>query len=225
MSDSFRLAFSANFNRALDRAGVAPSGQGRVSAVANLFGISKPAAQKWLTGAALPELARFPDIMEKLGVTSDELVTGRFATTSGGAVGDVVSVGIELDDGDISAARFPARALELARLPPGVAFLRIASNEMEPFVCAGDFVLYASGQREIEKGGVFVLSIEGKRVVRRLQQTLSQTLRIICDNHRFPSEEVPLTAIDLGVGMPAGTDGGPRIRLDGLVVGRLLVYR
>lgn len=225
MGDSFRLAFSANFNRALDRAGIAPSGQGRVSAVANLFGISKPAAQKWLTGAALPELARFPDIMEKLGVTSDELVTGRFVSTHGGGVGDLVTVGIELEEGEISAARFPSRALEAARLPPGVVFLRISSNEMEPFVCAGDFALYLPGRRELEKGGVFVLSIEGKRVVRRLQQTLSQTLRIICDNHRFPSEEVPLSAIDSGDGTPAASGRGPGIRLEGLVIGRLLVYR
>ncbi len=223
MGDIFRSAFSANFNRALDRAGIAPSGQGRVSAVANLFGISKPAAQKWLTGAALPEMARFPDIMDRLGVTADELITGRFTSAEGALAGDQVSVGVELENGETAIARFPARALESARLPANVAFLRIVSNEMEPYVCAGDFVLYCPGKRELEEGGVYVLSLEEKRVVRRLQQTLSQTIRIICDNRRFPSEEVPLSAIDAAQG--SSPDGSTSIRIEGLVVGRLLVYR
>ena len=59
---AFRKQFAENLNAALDRRGAIPAGYGRVTAVAELFGVSQNTAANWLRGEGVPELARLPGV-------------------------------------------------------------------------------------------------------------------------------------------------------------------
>ena len=73
---AFRKQFAENFQSALDRRGVIPSGYGRAVGVAELFGVSQNTAANWLKGDGVPELFRLPEIAERLGTTVEQLVNG-----------------------------------------------------------------------------------------------------------------------------------------------------
>lgn len=68
--------FAQRFHVALDLAGV-EKGRGRTAAVARIYHVSRETARKWLTGLAMPELARLVDIAVDLGASFEWLATGR----------------------------------------------------------------------------------------------------------------------------------------------------
>lgn len=74
-----KLAFARRFNHALDAAGVPPKGKNRMKLVAEMFGVTPKAAQKWTAGDAVPETARGMEIAEKLQISFEWLMTGRGA--------------------------------------------------------------------------------------------------------------------------------------------------
>lgn len=68
--------FSQRLHRALDLAGY-ERGRGRTAALARAYDVSRETARKWLTGLALPELARMIEVATDLGTSFEWLATGR----------------------------------------------------------------------------------------------------------------------------------------------------
>lgn len=52
-------------------------GRGRTSALADRYAVSRETARKWLTGLALPELARIIELAKDFDASFDWLATGR----------------------------------------------------------------------------------------------------------------------------------------------------
>lgn len=74
-----KQAFSARFNKVLDRMEVPPKGKGRQNAVAATFNVSQKGARKWLEGEAIPGSGRkkqFIDAYKSQGVTAEWLFYG-----------------------------------------------------------------------------------------------------------------------------------------------------
>ena len=104
-------------------------------------------------------------------------------------------------------------------LPREARLMRVASDDMEPFVRTGDLVIYDPRVNRIHANGVFVLQAEEKLIVRRAQRGMKQTVRLICDNRQFGDEilsDADFTDHD--------TEDG-RIVVVGYVVGRALMGR
>lgn len=210
-----RKRFAENFGQALDRRGAIPSGYGRVKAVADLFGVSANTAATWLRGDGAPELARLPEIAESLNTTVDQLINGDEATGAG-AIDERYAV-VDIHGGDEDEAHslyLLPEALREMGLPRGVTVMRMAADDMDPYLRPGDLVFYDPRVRHIHANGVFVLRIHGALVVRRIQRGTIDGLRLICDNERFGSETVTEEALSSGT-----------IEVVGHVVGRLLVGR
>lgn len=68
--------FADRLRQTLDRAHFVP-GRGRTSALADRYAVSRETARKWLTGLALPELARIIELAKDFDASFEWLATGR----------------------------------------------------------------------------------------------------------------------------------------------------
>jgi phage repressor protein C with HTH and peptisase S24 domain len=87
---------------------------------------------------------------------------------------------------------------------------------MSPYVSRGDIVVYDPRVKRIVSNGVFVLEIEGRFIVRRVQRGLKQNIRLICDNALFDDETFEESDF-----VESNEEDG--IVVAGHVVGRILV--
>lgn len=69
-----KRVFAKRFNEALDRRGIPPGGEGRQKRVAKLFGVSQPAAWKWISGNGMPDTKKLPTIAKKLACSVEWLL-------------------------------------------------------------------------------------------------------------------------------------------------------
>lgn len=67
--------FASRLDFALTQAGI-PKDRARLRRVASMFGVSREAARKWLTGMAVPETRRIMAIAKRLRVSAEWLLTG-----------------------------------------------------------------------------------------------------------------------------------------------------
>ncbi len=212
---AFRKQFADNLNAALDRRGAIPAGYGRVTAVAELFGVSQNTAANWLRGDGVPELARLPEIAETLNTTVEQLVVGG-QSTGAHAIDERYTV-LDIHSGDETeshALYMLPEALRELGLPRGVVAMRMSSDDMDPYLRPGDLVFYDPRVNRIHTNGVFVLRSHDTLVVRRIQRSTRDGVRLICDNERFGSETLSEMEFDAS-----------GIEVVGHVVGRLLVGR
>jgi len=106
------------------------------------------------------------------------------------------------------------RSLGLAN---DIKMLHISNSDMAPFVNQGDVVIYDPRVKRILANGIYVLTIEKRFIVRRVQRGLKQSFRLICDNPAFNDEVFESSEFT-----EHAQDGGG-IAIVGQVVGRLLV--
>lgn len=212
---AFRKQFAANLNAALDRRGAIPLGYGRVTAVAELFGVSQNTAANWLRGDGVPELGRLPEIAETLNTTVEALVVG--GQTSGAhAINERYTV-IDIhgtDTDDAHAIYMLPEALREIGLPRGVTAMRVEGDDMDPFLRPGDLVFYDPRVNRVLVNGVYVLRLGNALVIRRIQRSILEGLRLLCDNERFGRETVSEAELESGA-----------IEVVGHVVGRMLIGR
>ena len=95
--------------------------------------------------------------------------------------------------------------------------LQIDNDDMAPYACRGDVVIYDPRVRRIQANGVFVLRIGERYVVRRVQRSVKGNVRLICDNPAFDDELLDETEFSDG----NADQGG--IGVAGAVLGRLLL--
>lgn len=193
---AFRQKFAANLNAALDQAGSIPAGYGRVVAVAELFKISQTTAAIWLKGDGVPELHRLPDIARLLGTTLEQLVYGSdFVDTHSIVDERYVPISlIDSEDHDITGGHVLytlPETLRFLRLPNDVQMLLIDNDDMIPTLNKGDVVLYDPRVQKVQTNGLFVLGVDGRYIVRRIQRSsIKRTIRLSCDNKTLEDENI-----------------------------------
>ena len=214
----FRKAFAERLNAALDRHGVIPPGYGRVIGAAELFGVSQNTAGAWLKGDGAPELARLPEIADILGTTIEQLVVGDADRDLQLSDERYVSVDLHAADrvGGYSWHTLP-ESLRRLGLANDIKMLKIGDDDMAPFVRRGDVAIYDPRVKRILANGIYVLEVQKRFVVRRVQRDVKQNIRLICDNPAFNDEVFKNSEF----AEPAQESGG--IAVAGQVVGRLLV--
>ena len=215
-SRAFRKQFADNLNAALDRKGAIPSGYGRVIGVAELFGVSQNTAANWLKGEGVPELARLPEIAGILGTTVEQLVMGDQHAGTHVIDERYVMVDMHGDDSPEAHAWYTLpEALRSMGLPTSIKMLAVGDDDMAPFLHRGDLAIYDPRVRRIQSNGVFVLCVNDRFLVRRVQRGLKGNVRLICDNPAFDDE-----ILDESEFADESQDG---IAVIGVVVGRILL--
>ncbi len=215
-SRAFRKQFADNLNAALDRKGAIPSGYGRVIGVAELLGVSQNTAANWLKGEGVPELARLPEIAGILGTTVEQLVMGDQHVGTHVIDERYVMVDMHGDDSPEAHAWYTLpEALRSMGLPTSIKMLAVGDDDMAPFLHRGDLAIYDPRVRRIQSNGVFVLCVNDRFLVRRVQRGLKGNVRLICDNPAFDDE-----ILDESEFADENQDG---IAVIGVVVGRILL--
>lgn len=213
---AFRKHFADNLNAALDRRGAIPSGYGRVIGVAELFGVSQNTAANWLKGDGVPELARLPEIASILGTTVEQLVMGDQHAGTHVIDERYVMVDMHGDDSTEGHAWYTLpESLRSVGLPTSIKMLSVSDDDMAPFLQRGDLVIYDPRVRRIQSNGVFVLCVNDRCLVRRVQRGIKGNLRLICDNPAFDDEVIEESEF--------GDDCKDGIAVVGAVVGRILL--
>lgn len=100
----------------------------------------------------------------------------------------------------VSVSLFRAGVLRgLSKVPlEELSVVRVADDTMSPTLEDGDHVLIHHAGDEIDRDGLYAFSARGTRrvLVRRLRRNVSgRGITVLCDNPRYPPEEVPDAAI------------------------------
>ena len=106
-------------------------------------------------------------------------------------------------------------ALRSMGLPTSIKMLAVGDDDMAPFLHRGDLAIYDPRVRRIQSNGVFVLCVNDRFLVRRVQRGLKGNVRLICDNPAFDDE-----ILDESEFADENQDG---IAVIGVVVGRILL--
>ena len=217
---AFRKQFAENFQAALDRRGVIPSGYGRAVGVAELFGVSQNTAANWLKGDGVPELFRLPEIAERLGTTVEQLVNGDQNMGTQAIDERYVMIDMHGDDSlDGHSWYTLPETLRSVGLPNDIKMLQVTNDDMAPYVSHGDVVVYDPRVERIQSSGVFVLQVGERFLVRRVQRGVKQNVRLICDNPSFEDETLDESEFS------EGGQADDRIAVIGYVIGRILLGR
>ncbi len=212
----FRKQFADNLNAALDRRGAIPTGYGRVVGVAELFGVSQNTAANWLKGDGVPELSRLPEIAEILGTTVEQLVVGDRGAGTHMIDERYVMVDMHEDDSLEGHSWYTLpETLRSMGLPVDIRMLQVSNDDMAPYVSRDDVVIYDPRVNSIQSNGVYVLQVEERFLVRRVQKGVRHSVRLICDNPLFDDEMLEESDFS------ASRSGG--LVVAGVVVGRIQV--
>lgn len=194
MNDVFRNTFSFNFVVAVDRAGVAPPGYGRVKALASLFNVSTTTIQKWLTGESLPEMGRLTEICEKLDCTLDDLIIGPQRIKLVAPQEDVTRISLLSNSGHVFAT-MPNALLSSAYPFSEQCLFRVDDDMMLNHVSTGELLLFSKALNAPISGRVFVFFGGGRLFIRRLQMMGNGAFMMLCDNPLFPPESIDTSTL------------------------------
>lgn len=93
----------------------------------------------------------------------------------------------------------------LRRSPAALILIEAMGDSMEPTISHGDLLLVDTSEDRIRDNSVYVLSLNGDLIVKRIQRRLSGEIEVMSDNARYTSDLIP----------PSQTD---QLRVVGLVV-------
>lgn len=104
---------------------------------------------------------------------------------------------VEIDLVKDNPQAFRAEWIRLMRLKPAkLAAMRAAGESMEPTIHDGDSLLIDTAQTTVVDGKVYALWYDGGERVKRLFRLPGGGLRIVSDNPRFPTVEVPPSELE-----------------------------
>lgn len=88
---------------------------------------------------------------------------------------------------------------KLRRNPSQLVLIEVLGDSMEPTIGEGDVLMLDRSAQDLVTGRIYVLQLGDELVVKRISRKASGGVTIICDNPRYPPEEVPATELPLPV--------------------------
>ena len=89
------------------------------------------------------------------------------------------------------AAYTPAKAFvaeverQLASAGPEIEHLRMAGDEMSPRINEGALLSVDTSRQEIHGNGIYVLTYQGRRIVRTVEQRVGEGTALLCENRKY----------------------------------------
>lgn len=168
---------------------------------------SKSTLDRWINAQASPTIEGVLEIARFCGLTVGELVEGDVKPTTGMMPSGLFLIpryDVQASAGngalaisDAVSDRFMVTRDWLSRyVHPNdrVGLIEARGDSMEPTIQDGDTLLINfnfGGRDAILHGGVFVITLEGALLVKRLQITMGGELLIISDNPAYETERLP----------------------------------
>ncbi|MBN8930254.1 MAG: helix-turn-helix transcriptional regulator [Rhodospirillales bacterium] len=193
--------------------------------LARAMGVSPSAFRKWLKGEAEPSRERLVALASTAGVSVGWLATGEGEppdlrpTSPGPGRMERDVPGLEefvlLPSQDSVAAAGASPQLpsdprgshymafrndwvreEIGIDPAAIALERAVGDSMAPTIKDGDILLLDTTQRAFALFGIYVLEVDGERLVKRVQRKLDGSLVLISDNPDYERDMVPAGRVE-----------------------------
>lgn len=167
-SQEFRTRFARNLNAVMDGDPSVPAFRGRATWLAEKMGISHSTAGLWLSGERVPDLFRFAELVELLGCRFQDLLNALDDVAMIDENYDAVSVH---DESSLDARVFYTLPENLRAIgfPPGSMAMVMESDEVFPYLAAGDLAHYDARHRSVRASGYYALRINNRNMIRYLQ--------------------------------------------------------
>lgn len=186
----YRQKFSERLQKALDQAGI--GGRGKFRWLSDATGVSQQNVRKWLSGEALPEMRKIPELARRLGVRLEWLI---------GGVGDMVR-----DDKTIWIPVITWRDVprwlnpesrndveKLDALPfsgktgPDTFAVAMQGASMEPDFMDGDFIVIDPGLPWKHQSFVLASAGSGTETIRKVLMDGGRPV-LMLSNLKYPSQ-------------------------------------
>ena len=180
--------------------------------LARELGVRPQSVQQWVSGKTRPAGKNLEALSVYLGLSPAVITTG---TTEGRTT-------VDLEDGTISIPRFSVYGSCGTGYPnefpkvvsmvlttrdwleakcPGIPLghlevLTARGDSMRPTIKNLDFVFVDRSAKAFREEGVYVVTIGGDTLIKRLQRRLDGGLNLLSDNPQYPLLEVPLEDMD-----------------------------
>ena len=186
----YRRKFSERLQKSLDLLGI--GGRGKFKWLSDATGVSQQNVRKWLSGEALPEMRKIPELAKRLGVRLEWLIGG-----SGDMQRDDKTLWIPVISWtDISRWLDPAvrnNVKRLNELPflvkagPDTFAVAMQGASMEPDFMDGDFVVIDPGQPWKHHSFVLASAGSGTETIRKALMDGGRPV-LILSNLKYPSQ-------------------------------------
>lgn len=216
----FRAMFARNLSAVMDGDPSVPAFRGRATWLAEKMGISHSTAGLWLSGERVPDLFRFAELVELLGCRYQDLLNAADDAAMIDENYDAVSIHDEYSLDARVLYTLPEN-LRAIGLPPASMAMVMESDEVFPYLAAGDLVHYDARHRTVRASGFYVLRINGRNLVRYLQvDVLGEeiTLRRSKEKPQSDDKTFPRTTF-------SSEEAAGKIQILGECVGRTLMRR
>ncbi len=167
-SQEFRTRFARNLNAVMDSDPSVPAFRGRATWLAEKMAISHSTAGLWLSGERVPDLFRFAELAELLGCRYQDLLN----TPDDAAMIDENYDAINIhDESSLDARVFYTLPENLRAIgfPPGSMAMVMESDEVFPYLAAGDLAHYDGRHGSVRASGYYALRINNRNLIRYLQ--------------------------------------------------------
>lgn len=191
--------------------------------LARAMGVSPSAFRKWLKGEAEPSRERLVALASATKVSIGWLASGEGPEPE--FVANEVPRQRNGDSGDLSRyVRLPRRATAAAAglttplqpeaadseyvalrqdwvrsvlgVDPGLVGLEVAvGDSMAPTIRDGSLMLLDGSDQSFAQFGIYVLEVEGERLVKRIQRRLDGSIVLISDNASYERDYVPAEGV------------------------------
>ena len=186
----YRRKFSERLQKSLDLLGI--GGRGKFKWLSDATGVSQQNVRKWLSGEALPEMRKIPELAKRLGVRLEWLIGG-----FGDMQRDDKTMWIPIISwSDISRWLDPAVRNNVKRLNE-LPFLVKAGTDtfavamqgasMEPDFMDGDFVVVDPGQPWKHQSFVLASAGSGTETIRKALMDGGRPV-LLLSNLKYPSQ-------------------------------------
>ena len=193
-----------------DRIREAAAKVGGQIALAEMAEVSRGAMTNYVSGKTSPQLETLERISKAAGVSAEWLAFGSSDDSpSGGSAAATTASLVALPRYDIQASAgsgslalnedvrdFMSVSREwLSRyVPPNarIGVIETRGDSMEPTIRDGDILMVTHDidDDDVAGGGIFVISVEGHLMVKRLHKRLNGDMQIISDNERYEKETI-----------------------------------
>lgn len=216
----FRTRFARNLNTVMDGDPTVPAFRGRATWLAEKMGISHSTAGLWLSGERVPDLLRFAELVQLLGCRTQDLLDTPDADVMIDENYDCVSIHDEYSLDARVMYTLPEN-LRAIGLPPGSMAMVMESDEVFPYLAAGDIIHYDARHRSVRASGYYALRINSRNLIRYLQVDIlgeEVTLRRSKDKPQSDDKVFPRNAF-------SPEEAAGKIQILGECVARTLMRR
>ncbi len=189
-----------------DRIQIVADQLGSVPKLAAEAGIKATTIYGWIKGPGEPRASDIEAIAKATGANIDWLVTGngeggelpadsaRYVSLPRYAVQASAGGGALVLSEEVNGTFTVGRDWLARYVPPGskTGIIEARGDSMEPTIFDGDILLlnFSIDRSAVDGGGVFVITVDGSLLVKRLQVTLDGHVLVLSDNDNYETEKV-----------------------------------